>query len=106
MDSETLEFLAELEREHDTSTANEALVPAGERPCPICRQKMDQEVQFGVCVDVCQSHGVWLDRSELHTIVSRIRSGERLDRIQALRQVRREGKTSGAVLGLWSLLLD
>jgi Zn-finger nucleic acid-binding protein len=105
MDEETLAFLASLERDLESST-NDKIVPPGERPCPICGQKMLVQCQHGIHLDVCPEHGTWLDRNELAVIVARIRAGERIERVQAVREACRNGKMTGSLLGLWSLLLD
>jgi Zn-finger nucleic acid-binding protein len=106
MDQETLDFLAELERSDQNRQPNEDVVPTGQRECPICKKKVLVEVESGISIDICQEHGVWLDRGELPGIISRIRSGERVDRIQAIRRAKREGKMSGTIFGVWSLLFD
>lgn len=105
-DHETREFLRELEKEDLQEEDNEALVPAGQRPCPICKEIMQVETEHGIEVDVCPSHGVWLDRRELRRIASRVLSGEKLSRIAAIDRAKRQGKLSGAVFGLWSLWVD
>jgi len=47
-------------------------------PCPSCRKLMNR-VNFarssGVIMDVCKSHGVWLDRGELERVVGFIDAG-------------------------------
>lgn len=106
MDRETLDFLGELEREQQKLPSNDSIVAGGDRQCPICKKEMRVEVECGVHVDVCDDHGLWLDRGELPAIVSRIRSGERVNRVQALRRARRDGKMSGTIFGVWSLLFD
>ena len=105
MDADTLQFLSELEREH-TVSPNDQQVPPGERPCPICGEKMQVEIEQGIHIDSCSQHGVWLDRGEFPSIILRIRSGERLDKMRLIRDAKREGKLSGAALGVWSLLFD
>ena len=104
-DSETLAFLAQLES-GPPQHHNDQLVPHGERKCPICGTRMVVEIQHGISLDVCQAHGVWLDRGELSDLASRIRSGERLSRMEAIRDARREGKLSAMVFGAWSLWMD
>ena len=106
MDHETLDFLAELEREVEKLPSNDSIVASGERECPICKKKMRVELECGVRVDVCDDHGLWLDRGELPSIVSRIRSGERVNRYAAIRKAKRDGKISGTLFGVWSLLFD
>jgi len=36
-----------------------------ERNCPICKTPMSVEHRYGIDIDVCRSHGVWLDNGEL-----------------------------------------
>ncbi len=36
--------------------------------CPICTEVMSQQDRDGVTIDVCSSHGIWLDKSELLSI--------------------------------------
>ena len=43
--------------------------------CPICDEKMKQEKQGDVTVDVCGGHGVWLDKKELFHITEDERHG-------------------------------
>lgn len=106
MDQEAFDFLADLEGRHENVQSNDAAVPPGERECPICKQPMQVEEQYGISIDVCPAHGMWLDRGELPAIVGRIRSGERINRRAAIRRAKRDGKFSGAFFGIWSLLLD
>ena len=79
----------------DTSS-NEGLVPPGQRPCPICGKHMQVE----------SMHGVQLDTGELVTVVGRVRAKAGAAKVEAIRRARRDGKVSGALLGVWSLLLD
>lgn len=105
-EGEVLAFLAELEEQETRTSSNEKLVPPGERPCPICQKHMAVEFQHGVGIDVCEAHGIWLDRGELPGIAGQIRSGASIDRVDAVRRARREGKLSGTLFGAWSLLMD
>mgnify|MGYP004311724739 CR=1 FL=1 len=65
-------------------------------------------------MDVCEEHGVWLDKGELETIVAKVEDlvGARLrgSRRSAVRRARqsgkREGKIAGATFGFWSFLGD
>jgi Zn-finger nucleic acid-binding protein len=43
--------------------------------CPVCSDALAQELIHGVTVDVCPTHGLWLDRGELMLITE----GERHD---------------------------
>ena len=107
MDQEALNFLSNLENEDlPAADANQTAVPAGERPCPICQEKMIVDMEYGFAIDVCPRHGVWLDRGELPAMISRIRSGERINRHSAVRRARRDGKMAGTMFGTWSLLFD
>ncbi|MFH0878192.1 MAG: zf-TFIIB domain-containing protein [Lentisphaerota bacterium] len=44
---------------------------SGKRPCPHCRRKMFQGPLpgTGIEVDVCATHGLWLDRGELQDVI-------------------------------------
>ena len=53
----------------ETDTANRELVAEGQRPCPICGQKMTSDKKQGILVDVCHEHGVWLDKGELMAVI-------------------------------------
>lgn len=105
MDDYTMQFLAELEREA-VSSPNDTQVAPGQRPCPICGENMQVEVEQSVHIDCCPQHGIWLDRGELHSIINRVRSGERIDRHRLIRNARRDGKKSGALFGVWSLMFE
>ena len=52
-----------------SDSENRNLVAEGERPCPICGDKMKTQTEFDVIVDVCPQHGVWLDKNELGRIL-------------------------------------
>ena len=102
---EMLKFLQSMEPVCTTSP-NDPTVPPGERECPICRQKMNVEVVEGVTLDSCHQHGVWLDFGELEEIISRIRRGQRISRMSAVKRAREEGRTtSNAMAGLLALSL-
>ena len=47
MDRDTMEFLAQLEREQEALPSNDAIVPSGERECPICKERMRVEIEYG-----------------------------------------------------------
>lgn len=106
---ETLDFLASLQS--PAHHQNEKLIPAGERTCPICVQKLSVEVAYGIAFDVCGDHGIWLDRGELESIIARIRSGERISRKQAIRDARNRGeregrKIAGPLMSLFMMLFE
>lgn len=41
------------------------------RRCPVCGEGMIFFKQFDIVMDVCESHGVWLDQGELATLLER-----------------------------------
>ena len=41
------------------------------RSCPVCGETMTLFKQFDVVMDICESHGVWLDQGELATLLER-----------------------------------
>jgi Zn-finger nucleic acid-binding protein len=106
MNDETLRFLDELEGGLPPAGSNDALVEAGERPCPICGDTMEVTLDYGVHLDFCEDHGIWLDAGEMPRMLSRIRAGERVSSKSAVRKARREGKMSGTLFGVWSLMFD
>jgi Zn-finger nucleic acid-binding protein len=99
------EFFAAVDQEAG-SHENDALVPPGQRPCPICKAIMRSEAQFGVGIDTCPEHGVWLDRGELDTIVTSLKAVSPAIRWQVIEKARREGKLKGALFGWRSFLMD
>jgi Zn-finger nucleic acid-binding protein len=105
MHDEVKQFLARLEKGGE-ATDNSTLVPHGERPCPICGNKMVVDDELGIQTDVCSAHGVWLDIDELTAIISRVRSQDRTSKAFAVREARRDGKWKGAAFGLWSFMID
>ncbi len=80
--------------------------PARELPCPLCQKPMRVESRRGVSVDVCDEHGMWLDRGELDQILMRLESRLTARRSSDVSSARRSGKMSGALFGWWSLLFD
>lgn len=47
------------------SPDNAKVVPEGQRSCPICKAPMQTKHRDAETIDVCDEHGVWLDRHEL-----------------------------------------
>jgi Zn-finger nucleic acid-binding protein len=86
-------------------TDNEGLVPSGRRPCPICDNPMRVETCNGISLDVCPAHGVWLDNGELPALLAAARAKGGRPNLEALKRARQEGKISGALLGVWSMIL-
>lgn len=78
----------------------------GDKPCPNCGKLMQVDAYFGVEIDVCPDHGVWLDSGELQAITRQLRNGHRKSRREAIQRARRDGRLSGTPLGAWSLMLD
>ena len=37
--------------------------------CPICKKNMKEKVKDGVTIDICETHGIWLDKGELHELI-------------------------------------
>jgi Zn-finger nucleic acid-binding protein len=90
-DNETRSFLEKLEREERAALqANARITPRGERKCPICGGQMRYEVQGGVEVDVCDEHGIWLDRGELAAIIRRHVTQERSSYEKAIERLKRQ----------------
>jgi len=102
-DDDTLQALEEMTRPLDTG--NEALVPSGQRLCPICGQVMQVEDYRGINIDFCAAHGVWLDNGEFQALLGRARASNTVPRLDAVRQARFDGKVAGMVFGGWSLLM-
>ena len=36
--------------------------------CPVCQKRLYVKEMHGVVVDVCDEHGIWLDRGELEKV--------------------------------------
>lgn len=85
---------------------NESLVPTGQRPCPICGEKMSTESRGPATVDVCAQHGMWLDNGELHSILDAARARTAKQYRSKIDRAERDGRVSGALLGVWALALD
>jgi len=74
------------------------------RRCPVCGAVLLQESEHGVTIDVCEEHGIWLDRGELEVVARVVRQQERRTREAAVQEARHEGKMTGAFWGWISLL--
>ncbi|MBI2084617.1 MAG: zf-TFIIB domain-containing protein [Candidatus Aenigmarchaeota archaeon] len=37
--------------------------------CPVCKQRMQVKTIEDVKVDVCESHGIWLDKGEVEALM-------------------------------------
>ena len=42
----------------------------GQRPCPVCGEKMELVEKNRTEIEVCEAHGVWLDKGELEAIAA------------------------------------
>ena len=79
-----------------TDIENRAVVPEGERACPICGKRMTADKKQGIHIDVCHDHGVWLDKGELAAVIGRIKDQAVTD---ALAKAGDSGEESGFLLG-------
>ena len=49
------------------------------KKCPVCSEPMDVERRYGIEVDVCRAHGVWLDNGELARLTLAVRKKQDSD---------------------------
>ena len=90
--------------------------PSGEKgrervlTCPVCGKPMEEGKVGNTSIDVCDAHGVWLDRGELEAIErSQQARGVARSRIagkEALQKAKASGKLSGWIFGPLSFLWD
>ena len=73
--------------------------------CPVCNVDMTVKTRHSVSVDICEKHGLWLDKGELSKITNNIVLRAENDKNSAMRKARKEGKIEGAWYGWLSLLL-
>ena len=85
---------------------NATIVPEKERSCPICGELMHVKMIKGVSGDVCEEHGIWLDKGEFTKITRKIKSKMTLRNSNAVKKAKMDGKVSGNLLGLLSFLFD
>lgn len=65
------------------SPDNAKMVPEGKRGCPICKAPMQTQRNEAETIDVCEEHGVWLDRFELERMfLARARRRARMTKRQ------------------------
>lgn len=57
-------------------------------------------------IDVCEEHGVWLDKGELEAITRRLRIGEATRMHLAVQDARASGKVSGWLFGPLASLFE
>jgi Zn-finger nucleic acid-binding protein len=73
--------------------------------CPVCAAPMKVIKRVSLQIDVCDEHGVWLDKGELEALIRRGRLGDKARRNIA-EAARHEGQLSGWFLGPLSFLFD
>lgn len=82
----------------------------GQRACPVCGERMEVVAQGKVEIEVCEAHGVWLDKGELEAITESRARFERLNsraaRRRAVGTAIRDAKIKGWLLGPFSLFVD
>ena len=85
---------------------NSKIVPEGERKCPICGETMYVEKIKGISTDICEEHGIWMDKGEFTKITRKIKSKMLIDQTIAVKHAKLEGKASGSIFGAWSFLFN
>lgn len=55
--------------------------------CPVCKQRMKLEKLDAVHVDICEEHGVWLDKGEIEALME---------------SAKKHGESEGFAKSLWS----
>lgn len=55
--------------------------------CPVCKSRMKHEKVESVWADICEEHGVWLDKGEVESIME---------------HAKKKGEGDAFVRGLWS----
>lgn len=85
---------------------NDRTQPRPPLACPVCSVPLTQKIRVGVPIDVCDEHGIWLDRGELEEIIQRDWVGFQSQYVAAdderLDEERRRGRMEGT---LWELFL-
>lgn len=96
------EFFASLREEFeeaDPDRTNRAAVPEGQRSCPICDALMTSAHEKGVLIDICQEHGMWLDKDELRAIVKRCQESELVSELKAREAAEKEAAKGLSIHG-------
>ena len=92
------QFFQSLECEQrGASHGNRSIVPEGQRKCPICGEPMTSTHENSVMIDLCEEHGMWLDKDELRAIVTGSQQSELVKKLKA-----REAAGEEAAAGLLS----
>ena len=73
----------------------------GDHPCPVCGAKMELAQRGKTGIEVCDEHGVWLDKGKLEKIS---KATTRFEQMRARHAVRRASEDE-KVKESWSWLL-
>ena len=84
-------------REKEPSTREPAVLQ-----CPVCSRAMETRTVYEASIDLCPTHGVWLDRGELGTIVRRVGRIHAVGREKRVAEARASGRFTGKIMG-WLL---
>jgi Zn-finger nucleic acid-binding protein len=77
------------------------------QPCPVCGEPMvKQRMIAGIIADICQQHGIWLDKGKLPAIIHRARGYNQSELRRRLRKAKSDGRADALGMGLSSLLPD
>ena len=93
-----LDSISEAFAEVDTDRTNREVVPEGQRPCPICHEPMTSAHEKGVLIDLCEEHGMWLDKDELRAVLKRSQESETVAELKAKITAEKETPGSGNFL--------
>lgn len=55
--------------------------------CPVCKKRMHLRRMEGINIDVCEDHGVWLDKGEIEELMA---------------TAKRRGESEGVAKGLYN----
>ena len=91
---------------NNESHSNAEIVPEGNRQCPICKNTMTIETEYGIQIDVCEQHGVWLDKDELGKLKGEVLSRTSSSEHYLAEEARRDDKLKGIFFGWLSLNMD
>lgn len=76
------------------------------RPCPVCGETMDSENKYLNEVEVCENHGIWLEKGQLESIVARVKRTRRRTSQEAISEARKEGMLEMWFFGPIAFLFD
>ena len=89
--------------EASTNRSNGVSVPKGQRSRPICAELMISAHEKAVLIDVCQTHGIWLDKDELRGIIKHSQDSDLLTKLKARVAEEEEAARALARSGSFSL---